>query len=144
MPCPGPRSPRCRRFSIRRGPAEPRAWTFVTCNVTERSGLDIFLSSPLASADVLAVQETHVTDTDALEAQLRAQGRRARCFPAVPTGRGGSSGGLVISTPKHMGLSQVHGISDVLEPGRAGPLHCGYIIPGVFWLPVYTCIAGLV
>eukprot|EP00959_Pyramimonas_sp_CCMP1952_P284817 5954516-Pyramimonas_sp.AAC.1 len=29
-----------------------------------------------------------------------------------------------------MGLSQVHGISDVLEPGSVGILHFGGILPG--------------
>ena len=71
-----------------------------------------------------------MVDSDALESSLRFQGRRAKVAPAISTGRGGTTGGVILATSKHIGLSRVDGHTDVLEPGRVCLLHMGGVLPG--------------
>eukprot|EP00959_Pyramimonas_sp_CCMP1952_P171475 3582980-Pyramimonas_sp.AAC.1 len=110
----------------RHGPKAPSFWRIISANVTDRSGLDIFFSSPsVLQAHLVGVQETRVVEVEAMEHKLRRQGWRGKYSSAVATSGGGLSGGTLLAVPKHVGLAQVESIPIALQKGRAMIMHVG-------------------
>eukprot|EP00959_Pyramimonas_sp_CCMP1952_P100106 2093488-Pyramimonas_sp.AAC.1 len=88
----------------------------------------------------MAVQEHHVEQGQCTswEAKLKGTGWRARMEPALATGRGGSSGGLLQAVPGHQGLAEVEHVPVTIANGRASALHASGLTPcGFLWVNVY-------
>ena len=96
--------------------------TLVTANCTAWSSLTGFLAEGAGGADALLVQEHHLGEAECCreEAWARGTGWSTSLCPAVPTGRGGTSGGVGMLTRSFRGLGRAPGRKEAaLIQGRA-------------------------
>ena len=94
----------------------------ITINCTTWTSFTAVLEEGACGADLVLLQEHHLEHEAVAreEAWARGVGWSAKLGAAVPTGRGGCSGGVGILTRNHRGLGRAHGTHrEELVPGRA-------------------------